>query len=205
MTQVITRKAAPIAERIQMEVAKNKAFADVCKVWAARERTREEVTLANLRVVMHREGYHHKRERYVDVLKFLASIGVGQLYKSANGQVRSLKNIRTKLQSIGLAGLGQATELEKFTPPKRFKNIAVPLVSTDATPKAEAPKKEVVQPTKQVSSNGVGSAPERYPIFLTAVIGDSRVSFQTSMNLTLTELEKLVFDMGNARTENKNI
>lgn len=105
---------------LEQKAKSDAAFNAVCHVFALRERTRKQVMLNSLKVKMKKEGFDFSHEQYLEVIKFLASLGYGKLKHNRANRIVGLTEVRTKLQRIGEMALGK---------------VQVPQVSTDAAPK----------------------------------------------------------------------
>lgn len=110
---------------LRTEAEKNPVVNDTLHAFALRERARHIVTLTGLANRMRKEGFTHMKEEYSTVLRLLAKLGVGKLDLDAKGRVRSLKDVRTTLQSIGLAATGGADALKANKQRNRFGKVAV--------------------------------------------------------------------------------
>lgn len=109
-----------VIQALQAQATKSPAFNAMCHVFAMRERTRQQVTIANLVMTMTKEGFKFTKQDYLEELKFLASIGIGNLAWNARNKITMLKNIKVTLQSIGMSGLAKASKLETIQIPPRF-------------------------------------------------------------------------------------
>lgn len=170
-----------IIEALRKEASNNPAFNAVAHVFAVRERARQQVTIASLRLRMAEEGFGHTKKEYGDVLRFLAFLGLGTLDASANGDVKALKNIKITLQSIGMAAITKSDKLDHFSPSIHFQSL--PLVQ---------PNEPLAQRTLPKAIVGQPAAPPRYPAALTAFIEGKPVLFNLSKGLTADELGDLL-------------
>lgn len=118
-----------LTKAIKVEAAKNPVFSAVCHIFALRERARQEITMSRLMYATAKEGYSFTKQQHADVLKFLASIGIGKLDIDARGNIKALRGIRVTLQSIGMAGVGDKVDLAKFEPSVKFNSIVPPKFS----------------------------------------------------------------------------
>lgn len=96
-----------LTQRIHGEAQKDPALNALCSLFALRERSRRQITLRNLTIVMIDEGFNFNKKDFEQCFMFLASLGVGTLDRDLKGNIRSLKNIRFSLQNLGLAALGR--------------------------------------------------------------------------------------------------
>lgn len=106
--------------------AQNDPFANAAfMVCAVRPRARFRVTLDGLKQRMVKEGFKDfDNERAARFLGLLANLGFGRLEKDAKGRVVALTDIRTTLQSIGKAALGEEVSLDKFRKRNRYTKLA---------------------------------------------------------------------------------
>lgn len=144
-----------VIESLRTDADKLSALKDTLFAFAMRERARHEITLVSLVSRMKKEGFDHSRHDYVEVLKLLAKAGIGRLDLDPKGRVRGLKEVKTTLQSIGAAALGESARLEIAKRRNRFGKFETTLVQT--TPPvlvvAPEPKAEIVlNPPKRVKS-----------------------------------------------------
>jgi len=107
------------------EEAKNNKIADaVFHMWASRQRARYQVTVAALDYRMKAEGFVFDRSEYVKLLKFLSSLGIGRLSSDFKGKNLALVDVKTTLQSIGIAAV-QGGNLESFKRRNRYSKLIV--------------------------------------------------------------------------------
>lgn len=109
---------------LRREAARNPVVNDVCHVFAARKRARHQVTVRALSLRMKKEGFAHKDAEYAEVLSLLSDTGFGTLEKDRKGRVVALKNVKTTLQSLGKAVIGQKQELEALHLRNKFSALA---------------------------------------------------------------------------------
>lgn len=121
-------------EMLKQEATKNEAFKAVCLMWALRERARSQVTVTALSARMKKEGFNFSKTRYKDILKFLASTGLGRLDSSPSGDIRSLKEIRVSLQSLGKSVCTGSKELKNIQKRNRYHKVPVTEHTRVATP-----------------------------------------------------------------------
>ena len=112
-----------IIENLKKEAKDNPVANAVFHAWAVRERTRHHITLEALTAKMHKEGYPFKPAEYAALLDRLAKLGFGKLEYS-NGRVKALSGVKTTLQSIGAAALGERFQLEDKAQKHRFHALA---------------------------------------------------------------------------------
>lgn len=108
---------------LRLEADKNQAFNAVCKVFADRERSRQQITVISLKAAMKKHGFDFAVEQYEEILKVLARAGIGHLDKSPKGRIRALKGIKVTLQSVGKAALSNGTQINNFRPQVKFMKI----------------------------------------------------------------------------------
>lgn len=166
-----------LVEQLRVLAASDKTFNAVAHVFAIRERARGEVTLSNLRLRMAREGFHFKGDELGQVLKKLSELGIGTLYIDSDKRIRSLKNIKVTLQSIGQAAVGKLDKLEKFTPDNHY--VALPVEPKAAPPKAAAaPAPKIADQVAKQPLHTPSIMPRReYKAALLVMIDDAPVSF----------------------------
>lgn len=109
-----TKKLSPIVEALRNEAKTSAAFEATAKVFAARQRTRRQVTLYVLKRKLDVSGFSVSVDDCRNVLAFLSKMGIGALERDVRGKPRMLKEIQVSLQSVGKAALGQADEIENF-------------------------------------------------------------------------------------------
>lgn len=109
-------------ETLRTEAAKNTALGDVLHMLATRERARFMISLSALTVRMHREGFKGTRSEYGLALAKLATAGVGALDRDPKGRVRSLKDIKISLPTLGRAVLGE-DQLKGFKQRNRYQTV----------------------------------------------------------------------------------
>lgn len=129
-TQEEIKNPKEISLRLREEANKNKVFHSICGIFALRERTRRQISIVNLIMVTRKEGFEFTRVQLEDVLKFLASLGIGRLDYAKKNRLRALKDIRVTLQSIGLAALAKQETLTKFNIPTEFMSLEKPVIES---------------------------------------------------------------------------
>lgn len=97
----LKKPTAQISDMIREEAARNNLFALVCTMFASRERNRNTLTPAALKLAMSKRDLNYPKSRYSDILRFMASLGLGKLDIGPRGQVRALNRIPINLKSIG--------------------------------------------------------------------------------------------------------
>lgn len=176
-----------IIEALRKEASTNKCFNDVAHVFATRERARQQVTIAALRLRMEEEGFDYARSEYVKVLKFLASLHLGVLDTDEKGNVISLKSIKTTLQSIGAAAVQMTTnKLVDFTPAVHFKT----LTSTETEESALQPP--TVPSAQTPASHHPIPATPKYAVELTAYIEGKPITFRVPRSMSTDELGEIL-------------
>lgn len=175
VNSVKTLSPKEVVQRLQTEAASNKVFKAVCQLFINRERTRQQVTVPTMRLAMAREGHHYTKDECIDILKFMANLGLGTIDKDYSGEVRALKDIKFTLQSIGDAALHKGERLQNFAPAPEFK---------------ELPKQTIV-PLKAPRVDEATS----YATSITINLDGSPVNFPLPRGLTLMELGALLDSM----------
>ena len=168
---------AQVVEALKAEAAKNPVFNAVALVFAMRERARQQVTIGALSLRMAQEGYNFKRSDYQNVLRFLASIGIGTLELGEGNTPRALKNIRLTLQSIGEAALGSQPNVEKFQPAFEYQRVMAP----------------IAQPLQTIVPAAVMAAPLKAA--LTVHIDGKPITFEMPQGLTAAQLGEMLAQM----------
>lgn len=112
-----------ISVALRAEAIRNPVFGAVATLFAMRQRARQQVTIAALSASMKKNGFLFERQDYEKVLSFLASLGLGTLYRSSKGRIRALKDVRVSLQSIGKAAHTGDVKLAPFKPQNRFTKV----------------------------------------------------------------------------------
>lgn len=128
------------------EAKSNPAANAVFHVFATRKRARGNVTVSALMQRMKAEGFLYEGAQYADLLKLLAKLGFGRLQTDPKGRVKALTDVKTKLQSIGMAACGSNDDLtaSAFKPKRHYKDLLVtpsePITAADAKPLPKAVK-----------------------------------------------------------------
>jgi hypothetical protein len=115
-----------LIESLKARAADSKVFSAMAYAFAMRERTRQQVTVHNLKYSLGKEGYNFERDQFRKEIKFLASLGLGKLELDRKGRPAALKNIRYTLQSIGMAALSRTDKFKTFQPSPSFKPLPEP-------------------------------------------------------------------------------
>lgn len=116
-------EANEMIKKLKEESSNNPAAGSVFHLFAMRSRARGIITLRSLFLRMKIEGFSYTKEDYATVLTLLAKHGVGKLDLDAKGRVRSLKEIKISLPSLGKALVGQGKDLSKFRAKSHFAQI----------------------------------------------------------------------------------
>ncbi len=114
-----------IVEVIRKEAKQNKVADAVFHMWAARDRARGIITIGGLEQRMKKEGFNFDKADYAKFLRFLSNLNFGKLDES-NGKVRSLKDVKVKLQSIGQVAIGGKNNLEGWRVRNKYKHFIPP-------------------------------------------------------------------------------
>lgn len=126
--ETVRKSAYAIVDQLRERAKADPVFSAVCHRFAIRERARAQVTIASLRLTLGREGFHYPTAKYASVLTFLAGLGIGTL-KTSGGKVEALVDIKITLQSIGLAAIAKADQLDAFTVGNTFDALPQPAPS----------------------------------------------------------------------------
>lgn len=135
------RAPKSLATELKEAAVKSKVFNDACKMFAERQRTRQQITMQALNAMMRKKGYTYTREEQEEILKIMANLSLGTLQYNKRGRLIALKGISTTLQSIGATVTNGAKKVQSFTPrPQLAKLPDVPqtMVSSSSTPKPSA-------------------------------------------------------------------
>ncbi len=170
-------------KRLKQEAQTNDLARAVFVVWGVRDRARSVVSVNNLSNTMVKHGFSFPVERYEDLLKFLAEMGIGKIHRSPKGKVQALVDIPIKLQSIGQAASGHNTGLKSMRRKARFKSL--PKMGA-----AESEPQEVSAMPGLVTKPKVIAA-ERAPVVLSVMIGDKRVDIPVPAGLSDDEIKTL--------------
>lgn len=165
--------SSTVVEQLKAEAKRDQVFSNVCHVFAARERARQQVTLEALWYNMQKHGFKHTKEQYEAVLKFLASRGIGHIERDSKNRIIALKGVKYTLQSIGRAALGERPSLDKNTVRASYKDIQpMPQAFVDKSPT-----------TRRA---------DPYKIVVTLVINDKPVVLEVPSKIAPDELNKFI-------------
>lgn len=175
--ETTNRKQTPatVIAKLRAEAHSSPAFSAVCHVFAMRERARSQVTIHSLKLTMEREGFNFSRAEYERVFKTLSDAGIGKIETDSAGQIRSLKDIRVTLQSIGTVAVGKKERLETFRQRNTF--IDLPLVQAKLTQSVTIKK------------------PQGYRVALQAIINGETVDFPLNFTLTGEQICVLIQEL----------
>lgn len=148
-----------LIETLKNETAKDPALSAVLHVFASRERARDQVTVSALAQRMTKEGFTYDNAEYVRILRLLAQLGVGRLDTSGTGKVRALKDVKITLQSLGMAGVGNSTSIEKLARRNRFQRIPI----IQAAPVTPPPTVTIKSPEIKLEPANYGHKPRIQP------------------------------------------
>lgn len=124
-----------VSAKLKQEATQDIAFSAVCHVFALRKRTRQQVTMHNLKMVMDKEGFKFSKQEYEKTLLKLGDLGLGTIQRDNKGRVKALKGITYTLQSIGRAALAQTNRVDKAHVTPHFNKLPVePSVNLDPYP-----------------------------------------------------------------------
>lgn len=119
------------ALQVLKEVAsKNPAIDAMFHDFAMRERARSQVTIRAFYSRMKKQGFKHTSTEYAEGLKVLSKCGFGEIKLNRRGNVVGLFGVKTKLQSIGQAVVGNRKELKNYAPRSKYS----PLPASVETP-----------------------------------------------------------------------
>lgn len=114
-----------IVDSLKKEATVNPVANAVFHVFATRERARSVLTLQALQRRMKREQFTYPVSKYAELLKLMSSLGLGKLDIDPKGRIRSLKEIKASLQSIGMAACTDSKELKSNKQRARFITMPV--------------------------------------------------------------------------------
>jgi hypothetical protein len=162
--------------------------------WALRQRARANVTMHGLEQRMKADGFAFDKQEYGKVLKFLAGLGLGRLDTDHKGRVRALKDVKTTLQSIGLAACGEKGAVVPFRQRNRFvKLVPKAAAPAEGTPVPATPKPQIQPvPMRRRRPKVVGRILNSAPIGLQVTLNGKMVSFQLPKGLTGDQIAELV-------------
>ncbi len=166
------------------EAAKDPFYQSVFIVFALRERARHMLTIEGLDARMKKENFEYPREKYRELLKFLAIIGLGQLKTGHKGQAVAVDKIPYTLQSIGKAAVGaDAATLERLKAGRhRFGTLAA-LPSTSLPPPAPTERPARQPRPYQTSASRV---------ILTVLVNDRPVNIPVPRDFRSSDIAELV-------------
>ncbi len=103
-----------IVNRLRLAGESNSLLGMVMKKFSTRMRNRDVLTPGALKLAMSKDDHNYPKQRYAEILKLLASVGLGKLELGPRGQVRALNRIPLDLKIIGQMYLREdMTGLEK--------------------------------------------------------------------------------------------
>jgi hypothetical protein len=112
-----------LVKLIRLQAKRDECFANVCHIFANRDRARAEVTLQTLALTMKRERFTYTKDQLSTALRFLATCGVGRLELDAKKRVVALREIQVTLQSLGQMALADDKQVPE---PQVFKSDTFP-------------------------------------------------------------------------------
>lgn len=121
---------------LRKEARSNKAVKDVFTVFAARQRSRNKLSLRSLVLRMNQEGYDYTTAEYADVMGVIAAAGIGKPRKDTNGRVTSISGITVDLKSLGASVIGDSKDLKEFQQRRKYQNIEGAAEVVKASPDA---------------------------------------------------------------------
>lgn len=163
-----------VITKLKDRASKDPAANAVFHVWAFRERARNQVTLNSLEQTMKAEGFTFDTRQYSSLLEYMASLGIGKVDRDFKGRLRALKEVKTTLQSIGQAAVGQKLNLELIKQRNKFVEL-------------EAKTEGLIAAVEMVKDLKV-----QFPVSLTVVVEGKPVNFRLPPNLTSEEIARLV-------------
>lgn len=182
-----------IVTQLRAEVNKSPAFNAICQVFALRERSRQRVTLNSLMATMAREGFDFTRDQYIEALKSLATLGIGVADYDSKGKFRSLKDIKTTLQSIGFSALSKKENLDKQILPNIFTNL----------PGEGAPKKRSKTVLRKAQENVIAKPIEEQesPMLLKLIFHGKTATFELAPNVKASDVFTMLAELYVKRAE----
>lgn len=163
-----------ITEKLRTEAKNRPAFNAVAHMFIKRERSRGHITLGALIRTMTKLDFNFSKEEYSEVLAFLGRIGVGVVDTDAKGRLRSLKEIRFTLQSIGMVATSKRKALLETHGVR-----SVALASPSAAPKPEIKVLPVDKPSVAIKLQ-------------VTMDGDTHTSFEVPNKITPNQLIALL-------------
>lgn len=201
-------KNTQIVNALKSEAIKNKVFADVCLMLYARERTAAKLNISTIKKAMQASGFKHSRADYVNVLRFLNRLGLGQLELSKRGKVRALVGLTVTLQSIGKAALSDSVDLADKRKMRKYDDIIQVTEQMHAKDFIEPTQAQSKLPNKTpVLEHKPKSTPLRaespFPTFLTILVGTKPVNIPGPVNLTPDNMAEFVVNFKNLTKKNE--
>lgn len=128
--------AKEMAKTLAEQAEKSKTFKAMAELFASRQRTRQTIVVTSLVASMKKAGHAFTIPDYREELRFLSNLGLGIPVYGRNSEIKALKSIRVKLQSIGSAALKASQSLKAAKQAPTFINLPVP---TPPAPKPYVP------------------------------------------------------------------
>ncbi len=185
--QILSKVSKDLVPALRKEAEGNKVFNAICLLFALRQRTRNQVTMASLRLLLAKEKFTFSRKETENCLIFLASLGIGRLVRTKDGQVEMLKDIQLTLQSIGQVALGKRDTMESFRPTPVYADIQAPVEAAKPAPGIKPP------PVSEAIAAAVKTA--KYELSILAQMDGKQVSFKIPKGYTPEELGLLVLEL----------
>lgn len=121
----MTREQANVmVDALEKEANTNPAARAVFTMWSKRKRARHMASVSAIKQRLKLDGLEFPTSNYVSMLKLLASLGIGKLEINQKGRVVALREIRTTLQSIGSAAIGDGDNLNANKQRNQFTKLA---------------------------------------------------------------------------------
>ena len=159
-----------LIQKLKAAAAVDQVFNAACHLFAMRERSRREVTVASLTDSLNQEGFKASREAVEKVLGMMASFGIGHTVNDAKGQLRALKGIDVTLQSIGKTAIGNSVIQKSKLKPQQAK-----LKRLQPTP---GMPQTIVKKSSKLSSKRTGAA----VLKVTVELGKKKITFDLPGN-----------------------
>lgn len=182
-----------IIAALKKEASTNPVFNSVCHVFAMRERARQQVTVPSLRFRMQVEGFDYTKEQYVNVLRYMASLGIGVLAFDRNKEVKALIQINITLQSIGNVAVGLGNKLDSFKSQVEPKLKMKPITMHNHTT-VPLPTKPVLPVTKEKVLTQP-SFTDTLAVSLIVYVDGKPVTFNLPKGLTTKEFGEVLADL----------
>lgn len=96
-----TKSPEEIVKQLRLAGSTNPLVGLVMKKFADRIRNRNTVTPGAIKLAMSKNDHNYPKVQYAEVLKLLASVGLGKLDLGPRGQIRALNRIPLDLKVIG--------------------------------------------------------------------------------------------------------